>query len=58
MPRRTTSFRAEWRGIRLALKRHDKGFVSNASTVDSEFDVESVADTVSVVADESADSDA
>ena len=23
-PRRTTSFRAEWRGMRPALKRHDK----------------------------------
>ena len=24
-PRRTTSFNAEWRGMRPALKRHDKG---------------------------------
>ena len=24
-PRRTTSFRAEWRGMRPALKRHDTG---------------------------------
>ena len=32
-PRRTTSLRAEWRGMGPALKRHDKGCVSHASIV-------------------------
>ena len=32
-PRGTTSLRAKWRGMRPALKRHDKGCVPNASTV-------------------------
>ena len=32
-PRQTMSLRAEWRGMRPALKRHDKGCVPNASTV-------------------------
>ena len=32
-PRGTTSIRAEWRGMRPALKRHDKGWVPNVSTV-------------------------
>ena len=59
-----TSFRAEWWGMRPALKRHDKGCVPNASTVvstvasmrnaDSESDAKSDADTERV--DESADS--
>ena len=32
-PRQTTSFRAEWGGMRPALKRQDKGCLPNASTV-------------------------